>query len=65
MNLDINLEGIDCELTSENLIRIHYNPENINLDKILEIIKSKGIVIEDLNTKSSDLEDVFLKITKN
>jgi len=65
MNLDINLEGIDCEQTSENLIRIHYNPENINLDKILEIIKSKGIVIEDLNTKSSDLEDVFLKITKN
>ena len=50
---------------SENLIRIHYNPENVNLDKILEIIKSKGIVIEDLNTKSSDLEDVFLKITKN
>ena len=64
-NLDIKLDGINCELVSENLIRIHYNPENVNLDKILEIIKSKGIVIEDLNTKSSDLEDVFLKITKN
>ena len=53
-------------ITSTNLQQIKpFSKQNINLDKILEIIKSKGIVIEDLNTKSSDLEDVFLKITKN
>ena len=50
---------------NENRIVINYIPNEINFDKILQKIQKLEIEIIDMNIKESNLEDVFLKLTKN
>ena len=48
-----------------NCIVINYIPNEIDFDKILQKIQETGIEVIDMNIKESNLEDVFLKLTKN
>ena len=50
---------------NENRIVINYIPNEIDFDKILQKIQKLGIEVIDMNIKESNLEDVFLKLTKN
>ena len=56
MNLSIEYD--------ENNIFINYNPNDIEFDKILKQIQNSGVEIMDMKIKDSNLEDVFLKLTK-
>ena len=49
---------------NENCIEINYITNEINFDKILQQIQNSGIEVLDMNIKESNLEDVFLKLTK-
>ena len=49
---------------NENCIEINYITNEINFDKILQQIQNSGIEVLDMNIKDSNLEDVFLKLTK-
>ena len=57
MNLDLDY--------NEDCIVINYVPDEIEFDKILHQINNSGIEVIDMNIKESNLEDVFLKLTKN
>ena len=48
----------------ENNISINYIPNDIEFDKILKKIQNSGVEIMDMKIKDSNLEDVFLKLTK-
>ena len=49
---------------NENCIVIDYIPNEIDFDNILQKIQKTGIEVIDMNIKESNLEDVFLKLTK-
>jgi len=46
-----------------NILDISYNKQDINLNKILQILKSKNIEFNEINTYESNLEDAFIKLT--
>ena len=56
--------GLNIEY-NRNLIVINYIPNEIDFGKILLQIQKSGIEVIDMNIKESNLEDVFLKLTKN
>jgi len=58
-NMDLNIEY------NANCIEINYIPNEIDFDKILQKIRETEIEVIDMNIKESNLEDVFLKLTKN
>ena len=57
--MDLNIEY------NENYIIINYNPNEIDFNKILIKIQKAGIEVLDMKIKESNLEEVFLKLTKN
>mgnify|MGYP001455167670 FL=1 len=66
-NFDISeLKKMDLNIEyNANYIVINYIPNEIDFDKILQKIQKTGIEVIDMNIKESNLEDVFLKLTKN
>ena len=46
-----------------NILDISYNKQDINLNQILQILKSKNIEFNEINTYESNLEDAFIKLT--
>ena len=66
-NFDISeLKKMDLDIEyNANCIVINYIPNEIDFDKILQKIQETGIEVIDMNIKESNLEDVFLKLTKN
>ena len=64
-NLDpiIGLD-VECEINSDNLI-INYKPSEISFNKILDALQLSNIQVKDLTINETNLEDVFLKLTKN
>ena len=44
---------------------ISYEKSKINIDIIVSMLKKQNIKIIDISTDDGDLEDVFLRLTKN
>ena len=64
-NLDpIMRLDVECEINSDNLI-INYKPSEISFNKILDALQLSKIQVKDLTINETNLEDVFLKLTKN
>ena len=61
---ELKKTGLNIEYNT-NCIVINYTPNEIDFDKILQKIQETGIEVLDMNIKESNLEDVFLKLTKN
>ncbi len=59
------LSNLKIVSNDENELNISYEKNKISLDEIINIIKSQGIEIKDISTDDGDLEDVFLKLTKD
>ena len=55
---------VECEINSDNLI-INYKPSEISFNKILDALQLSKIQVKDLTINETNLEDVFLKLTKN
>ena len=50
---------------NENEISLSYEKNRIKIEEIINLIQKNGIKILDISTDDGDLEDVFLRLTKN
>ena len=50
--------------SSKHSIEICYNPQKVAVAVLLDAVRDKGIVIQDLTTKEPSLEEVFLQATQ-
>lgn len=62
---DILDDHLKIEYLKNNQISIKYDKTISNIENIIFKIKEKGLEIEDIMTEDADLEDVFIKLTKN
>ena len=58
-------DHLKIEYLRNNQISIKYDKTISNIEDIIFKIKEKGLEIEDIMTEDADLEDVFIKLTKN
>ena len=48
----------------DNSLIIHYDKKAIQLKTIIDILDKNNIIFNEINTQESDLEDVFIELTK-
>ena len=53
------------EQLDENTVKISYHSNQVAVRDILEQISAAGLTLQDIRTKESDLEDIFLDFTKD
>jgi len=58
-----DLAPFEVELKPDGRLAIPYKPSKAQVAQILERLSAKGVVVKDLSTVESDLEDVFLELT--
>ncbi len=56
--------GYNVTLQAENKLSFQYSPSKMDVAKILELVSQANLTITDLTTKESDLEDLFLRLTR-
>ena len=64
-NINLNLENINFVQNSDNSITVKYEKNSDKFEKLLDLFKKNELKILDISTVDGDLEDVFLKLTKN
>ena len=60
----INFRGVRFKLNTNNTLTAIYEKNSLKFEDIIEFLKRKDIKIHDLVTEDSDLEDVFVQLTK-
>ena len=55
-------KGVNAIIENLREILIQYSPSQIQMGPILDTIKSDGLIITDLSTRDTDLEEIFLAI---
>ncbi|MEC8530474.1 MAG: ABC transporter ATP-binding protein, partial [Pseudomonadota bacterium] len=55
-------KGVNAIIENHREILIRYSPSQIQMGPILDTIKSDGLIIRDLSTRDTDLEEIFLAI---
>lgn len=58
------LAGFTAELADPRHLIIRYQPSHQRVDAILAAVAAAGLTITDLSTEESDLEDIFLQLTR-
>lgn len=58
-----NLKGMGWQQTGPRRLTLTYRPSQSTIGRILLAVQVNGLVITDLSTEESDLEDVFLLLT--
>ena len=65
-NIDENqLESLKVISNENGKLSISYEKSKINIDQIIKYLSAQNIKIFDISTDDGDLEDVFLRLTKN
>jgi ABC-2 type transport system ATP-binding protein len=64
-NINLNLENINFIQNSDNSITVKYEKNSDKFEKLLDLFKKNELKILDISTVDGDLEDVFIKLTKN
>lgn len=59
------IKKLGGKLNEEGAIVIHFSPSSVTVGQILDKIAETDIEIADLKTEESDLEDIFLQLTKS
>ena len=59
-----NLAALDAELLDPRRLRFHYRASENSVPRILAAVGEAGIAVHDLSTEESDLEDIFLRLTR-
>ena len=62
---DTNNKGYNILVNSDSELKIEYNKQELNIQKIINLLESQGIVIKDIKSEDPDLEDVFMNLTNN
>ena len=60
-----NFESLKVISNDEKRLVLSYEKSKLSIDSIITEIKKQDIKIQDISTDDGDLEDVFLRITKN
>ena len=50
---------------NNKILKLTYDKNKTNIKNIIDILIKKNIGFKEINTSEGDLEDVFLKVTKN
>ncbi len=59
-----NLGRFNVELQNSRKLVFHVPPSQVPVEEVLEAVRAEGLGIADLTTKESDLEDIFLMMTR-
>ena len=59
-----NFSEFNVELRNGRKLVFHVPPKEVPVDKVLSAVREEGFTIQDLTTKESDLEDIFLMLTQ-
>ncbi|MCI5061172.1 MAG: ABC transporter ATP-binding protein [Alphaproteobacteria bacterium] len=59
------LEKLGAEKKGRRTLMFRYSPKDQNIGEIIEAINKAKLSITDISTQESDLEDVFLQITRD
>ena len=62
---DKNKKGYNILANTDSEFKIEYNKQEFNIQKIINLLESQGIVIKDIKSEDPDLEDVFVNLTNN
>jgi ABC-2 type transport system ATP-binding protein len=62
--MPVGLDGLLVELPAPDRLVVRYKPSTTRLGDILGRLASAGIGIADLTTEETDLEDIFLQLTR-
>ena len=60
-----DFESLKIISNNKNKLIVSYEKSKINIDTIISKLKTQNIEIIDISTDDGDLEDVFLRLTKN
>ena len=60
-----SLNSVKIISNNENRLIVSYEKSKINIDMIILELKAQNLKILDISTDDGDLEDVFLRLTKN
>ncbi len=58
-----SLRPLGWELAGPRQLTLSYQPSKLGVGQILLAVQMNGVVITDLSTKETDLEDIFLQLT--
>lgn len=56
--------GYNVSLQPGNRLSFQYSPSKVEISRILELVGEAKLTITDLTTEESDLEDLFLRLTR-
>ncbi len=59
------LAAFEVELHPYRQITIRYQPSKTQIAEVLAAVREAGLTILDLTTEQSDLEDIFLALTRD
>ena len=59
------MEGIQFKVNSKNSISVIYEKNSFIFEDVINYLTQNGLKILDIVTEDGDLEDVFVKLTKN
>ena len=66
LNIQNNsLESLKIISNLDNETSMSYEKSKVNIDELINIVRKDGVKIQDISTDDGDLEDVFLRLTKN
>ncbi len=65
VELPVLPDTISGQKTQQGVLRFSYSAGETQADQILDLIRAAGITIKDVKTEESDLEDVFLSLTRD
>ena len=58
-------ENLKIISNKNNELIVSYEKNKLEIEKIINFLVSRGVRITDISTDDADLEDVFVKLTKN
>jgi ABC-2 type transport system ATP-binding protein len=64
VELPAELQRFHPEIIAPKKLRLRYRPSETKVGEILDGLRAAGIAIQDLTTVETDLEDIFLQLTR-
>ena len=65
LNKEFSLKNVIFKIKSKNLIKATYEKNSLDFEVIINYLNQNNVKIEDISTEDSDLEDVFIQLTKH
>ena len=64
-NITLELPNVEFLIESNDTIAVNYEKDSFNFEQLINYLKQKNLKILDISIDEGDLEDVFIKLTKN